>query len=640
MNEMRRNDDAIKANAGNIKKINSVSSMKRFAIVAGIALAGLMWAKANAQDTVRYTGSTLVNIDYHHGQLRSAMGVHNIQVLRANREHPEQADGFGFTYNHAPMLAYWNNTFYLEYLSDRIGESVPPGHTLLLTSKNGINWSKPAEIFPIYRIPDGTKKEGNTRVVKDLDAVMHQRMGFYVSKKNRLLVLGYYGICLDEHDDPNDGNGIGRVVREMNANGQPGPIYFIRYNHGWNEKNTSFPFYTASKDKGFVEACNELLGTPLMMQQWVEEADRNDPLIPLKKEVKAFSYYHLPDRRVVGLWKNALTSISKDNGKTWEYGPLRAPKFVNSNAKIWGQKTSDGKYATVYNPSEFRWPLAISVSNNGLDYNNLLLVNGEISPMRYGGNYKSYGPQYVRGIIEGNGKPPDGNIWVTYSMNKEDIWVGTIPVPVIETAPADVNEVFNKMPEGNELKYWNIYSAQWAPVSIEKVADGTKALALQDWDKYEYAKAERLIPASKKIVADFSVVPMQNTHGQLDVEFQDGKGSPCIRLSFDSLGYIHTKAGYRDKNLVKYTGGETYNISIDANTDTRFYKLTINGKTTQGLFFAPVDKIERIVFRTGNVRRFPDADTPTDPMYELLLGAGKTDQKATFYVKSLVTKAN
>ena len=33
------------------------------------------------------------------------------------------------------------------------------------------------------------QKKGSTGVAKDLDAVMHQRMGFYVSKKNVLLVL-------------------------------------------------------------------------------------------------------------------------------------------------------------------------------------------------------------------------------------------------------------------------------------------------------------------------------------------------------------------------------------------------------------------------------------------------------------------
>jgi hypothetical protein len=29
-----------------------------------------------------------------------------------------------------------------------------------------------------------------------------------------------------------------------------------------------------------------------------------------------------------------------------------------------------------------------------------------------------------------DGTPPGGNMWVTYSMNKEDIWISKIPVPV------------------------------------------------------------------------------------------------------------------------------------------------------------------------------------------------------------------
>ncbi len=592
-----------------------------------------------AQDTVRYTGNTLVNIDYHHGQLRMVKGVHNVQVLRANRAHPEMAEGFGWTYNHAPMIAYWNNQFFVEYLSDSIGESVPPGHTLLLSSKDGATWTKPAEIFPVYMIPDGTRKEGHEGVAKNLPAVMHQRMGFYVSSKKRLLVLGYYGICLEEHDDPNDGNGIGRVVREMGTDGKPGPIYFIHYNRNWNEKNTHFPFYTSSKDKGFVEACNELLSKPLMVNQWVEESDRNDPLITMKKDVKALSFYHLPDGRAVALWKNALTSMSSDEGKTWLYNPTRAPKFVNSNAKIWGQRTSDGKYATVYNPSEFRWPLALSVSRNGLEYENLLLVNGEISAMRYGGNYKSYGPQYVRGIVEGNGTPPDGKMWVTYSMNKEDIWVGSVPVPVTDQSTGPVSDVFNQMTAGKELDQWNYNSAIWATVGIDKMADGTRVLALRDQDRYEYAIAERLVPATKHLVAELSVVPEQNNNGQLDIEFQDGKGIPAVRLSFDSAGTLISKAGYRNKNLMKYTAGETYNIRVELTTDNRFYTVNVNGKNlSPGLFFAPVDKVERIVFRTGDTRRFPDADTPTDPMYEAMPKAGEAVPKASFVIKSLLTK--
>lgn len=597
----------------------------------------LLFTVANAQDTVHYTGNTIVNVDYHNGRLKPAVGVHNIQVVRANREHPEWP-GNNWTYNHQPMLAYWNDQFYLEYLSNPVGEHVPPGQTLLLTSKDGYHWTKPIIIFPPYKIPDGTTKEGRIEVAKNTYAVNHQRMGFYVSKNNRLLVLAFYGIVLGEHDDPNDGNGIGRAVREIYKDGTYGPIYFIHYNHNWNEKNTSYPFYTKSKDKGFVAACNELLGTPLMMQQWVEEADRNDPLIPLKKELKAFSYYHLPDGRVVGLWKNALTSISKDEGRTWQYSPLRASKFVNSNAKIWGQKTSDGRYATVYNPSEFRWPLALSVSQNGLDYTNLLLVNGEITNMRYGGAYKSYGPQYVRGIVEGNGTPPDGNLWVTYSMNKEDIWVASIPIPITDTVTQQVNEVFNQMPDGQELKLWNYNSGLWTPVSIEKTKDGTKALTLKDWDPFDYAKAERVVPSSKKLVAEFTVIPQQKNNGLLDIEFQDGSGNAGIRLSFDSTGSFTTKAGYRIKNLTEFNAGEPYKIRVDLNTDQRFYTVTINDKKSQGLFFAPLHKVERIVFRTGGVRRFPNADTPTDQMYDLPNG-GERDKEAVYYITSFKTES-
>jgi hypothetical protein len=583
------------------------------------------------QDIVHYTGHTLSNVDYHHGQLTPVVGVHNIQVFRANREHPEEADGFGWTYNHAPMLAYWNNSFYLEYLSDKVGESVPPGQTLLLTSRDGYAWSKPVVLFPPYKIPDGTTKEGHPGVAKDLFAVMHQRMGFYVSKHHRLLALGFYGICLDPHDDPNDGKGIGRVVREIHADGSFGPIYFIHYNPAWNEKNTTFPFYAISKDRGFVDDCNELMATPLMMMQWVEETDRKDPLIPLHKDYKAFNFYHLPDGRAVGLWKNALTGISKDEGRTWT--PVtRAPRFVNSNAKIWGQRTSDGRYATVYNPSEFRWPLAISTSDNGLDYTNLLLVQGEISTARYGGNYKNYGPQYTRGIEEGNGTVPDGNLWVTYSMNKEDIWVTSIPVPVTDSVVSDVNDLFAAMPPGKELVNWNIYSPLWAKAGIDN-----HALRLADADPYDFAKAERVFPVAKKMEAEFSITPGQSGHGQLQIEFQDAKNTPAVRLSFEPDSSFIAKAGARIKKIMTYEAGKTYIIRVTLNTDTRMYTVNVNDKDvlTQ-LFFAPVESFTHIVFRTGEARHNPTADSPAEAETDLP-HAGDKVPEASFSIHYLKT---
>jgi len=333
--------------------------------------------------------------------------------------------------------------------------------------------------------------------------------------------------------------------------------------------------------------------------------------------------------------KNALTAISKDEGCTWTQ-PHRAPGFVNSNAKIWGQRTSDGKYATVYNPSDFRWPLALSVSNNGLDYTNLLLVNGEISTMRYGGYYKSYGPQYVRGIQERNGKPVDGKLWVAYSMNKEDIWVSSIPVPIKASAKDPVKDVFNELPDGKELENWNIFSPVWAKVKIEE-HKGRKCLLLSDKDEFDYAMATRLFPTSKNVTVEFTVEAGQNNHGSLYVELQNEKNTAAMRLVFDSAGKLETKAGYRMRNLMSYEVNKKYIVRIEAQTENRYFEVFVNGKEVgKGLFFAPVASLEQIVFRSGEVRRFPNVDTPTDQDFDVKQD-GKPIPEAKYWIELVKT---
>lgn len=606
------------------------NSMSIKSVLMSLSLASVMHQSVAQQDTVKYIGKTLSNVDYHHGQLTPAVGTHNIQVFRANREFPELAGGHNFTYNHQPFLAYWNNTYYLQFLSNPVGEHIAEGKTLLLTSKDGRNWSSPIDLFPTYLVPEGFTKPGRTdKAGKNLYAIMHQRMGFYHAKNDKLLTLAYYGVALDAKDDPNDGNGLGRVVREIHKDGSFGPIYFIHFNASFNDKGAKYPFYKKSKDKAFIQACDELLSTPLMMQQWVEESDRNDPLIPLQRPVKAFSFYHLNDGRVVGLWKHALTSMSKDNGKTWQYSPLRAPGFVNSNAKIWGQKTSDGRYATVYNPSEFRWPLAVSTSNDGLNYTDLLLINGEITTMRYGGNYKSYGPQYVRGIVEGNGVVPDHNMWLTYSMNKEDIWTAVVPVPIKSTVDEPVNDDFAK----NAVQVynnWNIYSPLWASAKVEG-----KALVLRDKDPFDYAKADRVIQSAKKGSIEFTIRPQQNDHGSLQIELVNDMGLAAVRIIIDKDGIIKNKAGYRNASMTKYEAGKTYDFVLTFDVSTRSYQVAINGedKGTK-LFFQPVNNVSKVSFRTGDVRRFPNADTETDQNFDVE-NAGASAKEAIYQITSL-----
>jgi hypothetical protein len=69
------------------------------------------------------------------------------------------------------------------------------------------------------------------------------------------------------------------------------------------------------------------------------------------------------------------------------------------------------------------------------------------------------------------------------------------------------------------------------------------------------------------------------------------------------------------------------------------YTVSINGgKPSINLLFAPVSEVERLVFRTGSTRRFPDADTPTDQAYDLqqpnLIG-----KKAVYFIHNVTTKS-
>ncbi|MCC8144659.1 MAG: hypothetical protein LUD02_00670 [Tannerellaceae bacterium] len=189
----------------------------------------------SVSEPIRYIGGEIANPNVHDGALRYLVGTENIQVVRANRTHPEEADGFGWTYNHAPNITYWNNTFFLQYLSGAVNEHEPPVQTLLVTSADGRNWNKPVQAFPPYPASEGVSiSEGYNGYM------MHQRMGFYTAPNGRLLTIAFYGHT--EH--PFKKGGIGHVVREIYKDGTMGPIYFIRYtSHAdWNETNTAFPF--------------------------------------------------------------------------------------------------------------------------------------------------------------------------------------------------------------------------------------------------------------------------------------------------------------------------------------------------------------------------------------------------------------
>ncbi len=590
----------------------------------------------SVNEPVRYVGGEIADPTVHDGALRPVVGVENRQILRANKTHPEWSDNFGWTYNHAPNIAYWNNQFFVQYLSNPKDEHIAPEHTLLATSKDGRNWDMPKVVFPVYEALD------NVEIPEGYDGyMMHQRMGFFVAPNNRLLACGFYG----HTQHPFKYGGIGRVVREIYKDGSFGPIYFIRYssyNH-WDESNTSYPFYTKSKDKGFVDACNALLSDKLMTLQWIDEDSGNDNFYPSFKEykdsVEATSYYHRKDGKVVALWKFSTAAISSDEGKTFSQ-PVKVPSLIMPGGKNWGQQTEDGRYAMSYNPiytQEYRYPLIVVTSDDGIIYDNMLTVQGEVPPRRFFGRWKDFGPNYMRGIVEGNGNPPGEDMWLTYSVNKEDIWISRIPVPIKYAVDGSVNDNFNDL-QTKAITDWNIYAPKWASIDIAPFPNKSdKSLRLSDSDLYDYAKATRVFQEGNKIEMEFSVFTEQES-GRLEINVLDRYGNRPVRLWFSNKGNIIAMDGSNETILQKYDANKWYNIKLTINANLYgSYDVSIADQLIKEnlQLSEAVKSVERVSFFTGTYRSLPNRKTPNQKEKPPLPSADEPIDVCNYYIDNV-----
>ena len=70
----------------------------------------------------------------------------------------------------------------------------------------------------------------------------------------------------------------------------------------------------------------------------------------IKILAKRLNFFHRKDGTLVGISKNGFTIVSTDEGKSWT-PPAVPPTLLTNNAKVWVQKTSDDRYAMVYNPT-------------------------------------------------------------------------------------------------------------------------------------------------------------------------------------------------------------------------------------------------------------------------------------------------
>jgi hypothetical protein len=271
----------------------------------------------------------------------------------------------------------------------------------------------------------------------------------------------------------------------------------------------------------------------------------------------------------------------------WEHGEIsrqdQGKDIYYGGAKIWGQKLSDGRYALVYNPiknTTWRHPLSVTTSADGMNFDTCFLnVHGETPLMRFGGaNKDGGGAQYVRGIMPGNGTPPDKALWLTYSSNKEDIWVTRVPVPTRGTVEEDVDDSFDDMSASGIVTDWNVYCGIWAPITVTG-DKANKVLRLEDKAPYDYAKAVRVFPETTRAKISFDFRVQDTGSDNLEIEFQNYKGQRPVRIIVDGKnGRIKANDGEQFNGVESASVGKWLKLDVEVDTMAGTYNLKVNGK--------------------------------------------------------------
>ena len=213
-------------------------------------------------------------------------------------------------------------------------------------------------------------------------------------------------------------------------------------------------------------------------------------------------------------------------------------------------------------------------------------------------------------------------MWLTYSVNKEDIWVARVPLPVRTTWQGAVDDRFEGITPHATVPNWNLYRPRWADVFV----DG-HSLCLTDSDRYDYARAIRVFEQGRRVDIQLSMKVVAEGDEPFEIDVTDRHGERMLSLSL-SGGTISSQ----QKPLATYRLNEWIDIHLKLDTDNCTFSCF--GKTLPALH--AVKSVERLSLRTGAWRNLPDRNTPNQDKQPPLPQCDERGTPSMYQVKYLL----
>ena len=346
------------------------------------------------------------------------------------------------TFNHHPHIAYFKGVFYAVWDAQARDEHGPGQHGLLRRSADhGKTWIPVEELFPSL-----------DKFVPSSEAIFDGRYQARFQTSNGFAVVDdvLYAVTeVDDHTGPSIRERkrihVGRLCRSVNPDGTLGEIFWLRKDSPKPVKG--FPSYPAGDPK-LVKEINQYFMQPGNEIQLDFTVPRpvSDDNHRLSEPVPS---YRLANNTWVKLYRDGgsrtartfrekeesksrrnYASFSFDNGKNWTI-PTRT-NFPDACARSNAGRLPDGQVYVINNVLPLstkkggRSLLAISLSRDGLNFDRVAVIRFVPPLQRYKGRAKSIGYAYPHSVIVGD------NLWVIYSVNKEDIEIARIPLSKLD----------------------------------------------------------------------------------------------------------------------------------------------------------------------------------------------------------------